>query len=347
MIRKTLYALGYFLLLSSLSVLVLWNIRPRPAELSYYSLEKKMDTPLPFTVTFLGNTNLLFDDGENAWMTDAFFTRPSATEVVFGQVKPNKAVIQKCLEKAGIDNLDMIIPVHSHFDHAMDAALVAEMTKAKLWGSSSTLNIGRGHGLDEEQMMTPQWDSQYTVGKFKIQVVKSKHWQYPDAAQRKILLENEISAPLHPPASIFDYKEGDSYTILVDYEGLKFAIQASAGYREGSLPTDFDADILFLSIAGLETMDASYINGYQEHLIDPLKAEVLVPIHWDDFTTPLGDELKTTNLIFNWKYSSDLGQAFKEIEKRNPNKTIKVLKAWENYSIKEVLKEANKNKLKN
>ena len=339
MIKKTLYGLGFFLLLSSLSVLVLWNIRPRPAELSRYGLEKKMDTPLPFTVTFLGNTNLLFDDGENAWMTDAFFTRPSAIEVLFGQVKPNKAVIQKCLEKAGIDNLDMIIPVHSHFDHAMDAALIADMTNAELWGSSSTLNIGRGHGLDEEQMMTPQWDSQYTVGKFKIQVVKSKHWQYPDAAQRKVLLENEISAPLHPPASIFDYKEGDSYTILVDYEGLKFAIQASAGYREGSIPNDFDADILFLAIAGLEAMDASYINGYQKHLIDPLKAEILVPIHWDDFTTPLGDELKTTNLIFNWKYSSDLGQAFKEIEKRNPNKTIRVLKAWEKYSIKEVLKE--------
>lgn len=143
MIKKTLYGLGAFLLLSSLSVLVLWNIRPRPAELSRYGLEKKMDTPLPFTVTFLGNTNLLFDDGENAWMTDAFFTWPSATKVLFGQVKPNKAVIQKCLEKAGIDNLDMIIPVHSHFDHAMDAALVADMTKAELWGSSSTLNWKR------------------------------------------------------------------------------------------------------------------------------------------------------------------------------------------------------------
>jgi len=40
-----------------------------------------MDTALPFTVTFLGNTNLLFDDGENAWMTDTFFTRPNAIEV--------------------------------------------------------------------------------------------------------------------------------------------------------------------------------------------------------------------------------------------------------------------------
>ena len=81
MIKKILYGLGAFLLLSSLSFFVLWNIRPRPAELIRYGLEKKMDTPLPFTVTFLGNTNLLFDDGENAWMTDTFFTRPNAIEV--------------------------------------------------------------------------------------------------------------------------------------------------------------------------------------------------------------------------------------------------------------------------
>jgi len=95
MVKKTLYGLRALLLFTSLSVLVLWNVvRPRPAELSSSGLEKKMDTTLPFTVTFLGNTNLLFGDGVNAWMTDAFFTRPSATEVLFGQVKPNKAVIQ-------------------------------------------------------------------------------------------------------------------------------------------------------------------------------------------------------------------------------------------------------------
>lgn len=317
--------------------MVLWNVRPRPDALTRYKLEKEIDAPLPFTVKFLGNTNLLFDDGENAWMTDAFFTRPNASEVLFGDVEPNETVIRKCLEKAGVDGLDMIVPVHSHFDHAMDAAMVADLLDAKLWGSTSTINIGRGYGLDESQMMIPKWDSIYSIGKFKIQFVRSKHWQYPDEAQREILLDNEIVKPLLTPASIFDYKEGDSYTIIVAYDTFKLAIQGSAGFREGSLPKHFDADILFLAIAGLETMEVSYIDGYQKHLINPLKPEVLVPIHWDDFTTPLGDELKTTNLIFNWRYNSDLGQAFNVIEMRNPDKSIKVLKPWENYNILDIL----------
>ena len=337
MFKKLVGIISIFLVLSILALVILLNVRPRPEALENYELGKSIGTNLPFTVNFLGNTNLLFNDGENAWMTDAFFTRPSTRKVLFGKVEPDEEVIRKTLEKAGIEKLDMIVPVHSHFDHAMDAAMVADFTGATLFGSSSTINIGKGYDLDEGQMLIPKWDSLYAIGKFEIQFIKSRHWQYPDEEQRKALLDNKIEEPLTTPASIMDYKEGDSYTILVLYDSLRFAIQGSAGYRQGSLPTDFKADVLFLAIAGLETMDVNYKDEFQEYLINPLQPKVLVPIHWDDFTTPLGDELKTTNLIFNWKYKSNLGQAFKAIEVRNPEKKIKVLKPWERYNILDIM----------
>ena len=56
-------------------------------------------------------------------------------------------------------------------------------------------------------MMVPKWDSLYSIGKFKIQFVKSKHFEYPDLELGKLLLDNEIEEPLIMPASIFDYKE--------------------------------------------------------------------------------------------------------------------------------------------
>ena len=336
--KKLVCIISIILLLSILALVILLNIRPRPDVLEKYELGKSIGTNLPFTVTFLGNTNLLFDDGENAWMTDAFFTRPPAREVLFGEIKPDEQVIRKTLGKAGIEKLDMIVPVHSHFDHAMDAAMVADFTGATLFGSSSTMNIAKGYKLDEQQRLIPHWDSLYTIGKFEIRFIKSRHWQYPDEERREALLNNEIIDSLFTPACYKEYKEGDSYTILVSYDSLNLAIQGSAGYRQGSLPTDFKADVLFLAIAGLETMDVNYKDEYQEYLIDPLQPKVLVPIHWDDFTTPLGDELKTTNLIFNWKFKSNLGQAFNEIEVRNREKTIKVLKPWERYNILEIMK---------
>ena len=68
------------------------------------------------------------------------------------EISPNRAVIIKDLKRAGIDQLDAVILVHSHFDHAMDAGLVAELTDAKLMGSSSSIQIGKGYGLPAEQM---------------------------------------------------------------------------------------------------------------------------------------------------------------------------------------------------
>lgn len=334
MIKKVLIAI--FLLF--LVFVVLLTYRPRPIQLKTYLVETV--NPIEeneLTVQFIGNTNLLFSDGTTAILTDGFFTRPSAYTVLFDKVAPDQSIIKYCLEKAKITALDAVIPVHSHFDHAMDAPLVTDLTGAQLIGSTSTANIGKGYGLDAHKITVPTLDSTTEIGAFKITFIKSNHWQYPDAEQRKILLNNKIEQPLVTPASIYDYKEGDSYTILLEHGRTKIAIQGSAGYKENSLPA-FDADILFLSIAGLESMDASYNQAYQDHLITPLKAEVLVPIHWDDFTVPLSDKpLKTTNLLINWKFGNNLTKAFEQVERRNPERKIKVLPVFTTISIKQLL----------
>lgn len=330
----------YLLFLPLLLIIILiiaWNYRPRPTALDTYLIKTENTTisKNELTVQFLGNTNLLFSDGETSIMTDAFFTRPPAHQVLFGKVSPNKKIIEKCLNKAGVEKLDAIIPVHSHFDHAMDSPMAADITGAKLIGSTSTANIAIGYGLDTAQILVPAFNHVYQIGKFNITFIKSRHWQYPDAEQRRLLLDNKIEKPLITPASIFDYKEGDSYTILIRHDSTRLAIQGSAGFRKGSLSNHFDADILFLAVAGLELMDEEYNDNYQQHLIEPLQPEILVPIHWDDFTTPLKNKLKTTNIIFNKKMGTNLGLAFEEIEKRNLKKgrKIKVLPLWDKVSV--------------
>lgn len=335
MVKKVIIVI--FLLLAVF--VVLFNYRPRPDQLKKYLVE--LTTPSlenELTVQFIGNTNLLFSDGETSILTDGFFSRPSAFTVLFGNVEPNRTTIKYCLQKAKITTLNAVIPVHSHYDHAMDAPMVADLTGAQLIGSSSTANIAKGYGLDDQQITIPTLDSTMEIGAFKITFIKSDHWQYPDAEQRKVLLNNKIEQPLVTPASIYDYKEGDSYTLLLQHGATKIAVQGSAGYRENSLP-DFDADILFLSIAGLESMSTDYNDAYQKHLIDPLQAEILVPIHWDDFTVPLSDKpLQTTSLLINLKFGSNLTKAFEEVEGRNPDKAIKVLPVFESISIEQLKK---------
>ncbi|MDG1331370.1 MAG: MBL fold metallo-hydrolase [Crocinitomicaceae bacterium] len=319
-----------------LILFLLWNIRPIPSQLETHAFKGKTSSK-GLTVQFLGNTNVLLDDGETRILTDGFFSRPPVTSVVFGEVSPNKERIKKCLKRAKINDLDLVIPVHSHYDHAMDAPVVAQLTGATLMGSSSTLNIGRGLKLSEDQLMEAPLNEFISIGKFEIMFIASKHWTYPDPDKVKRLLNQSIDAPLVPPASIYDYKEGISYSILIRHEEVNIAIQGSAGYKKNVIP-DFDADVQFLAIAGIELMNDSYNQDYQKHVIDAVDPEVIVPIHWDDFTIPLEDGLKTTNLLVNLNFGSNLGHAFNIIESNNPNREIVVLPLWRRVAVKDLMK---------
>jgi L-ascorbate metabolism protein UlaG (beta-lactamase superfamily) len=319
-----------------LILLVLWSIRPRPSQLETLAFKGKSSSQKELTVQFLGNTNILLDDGETRILTDGFFSRPSVYSIIFGEVAPDTSEIKRCLKRANISDVDVVIPVHSHFDHAMDAPVVAHLTGAKLIGSPSTLNIGRGLNFPEDQMMEAPLNTFISIGKFEIMFIKSFHWEYPDPEQRKHLLNQGVTKPLVPPASIYDYKEGISYSILIKHEGTNIAIQGSAGYKKNAIP-EFDADIQFLAIAGIELMSENYNQNYQKHVVDAVKPEVIVPIHWDDFTIPLGDELKTTNLLVNLKYGSHLSHAFEILENNNPDREIVVLPLWKKISVSDLL----------
>ena len=50
-------------------------------------------------------------------------------------------------------DLEAVIPVHTHIDHVMDSALVADRTGARLIGGRSAANVGRGYGLPEDRVV--------------------------------------------------------------------------------------------------------------------------------------------------------------------------------------------------
>ena len=53
------------------------------------------------TVSWLGVSTLLIDDGTTALMTDGFFSRPSYIEVGLRRLRPSAARISECLARAG------------------------------------------------------------------------------------------------------------------------------------------------------------------------------------------------------------------------------------------------------
>ena len=55
-------------------------------------------------------------------------------------------------QTSGASEVAAVVPVHTHFDHAMDSAVVAQRTGATRVGGESTANVGRGGGLPADRI---------------------------------------------------------------------------------------------------------------------------------------------------------------------------------------------------
>ncbi len=233
------------------------------------------------TVRFTGSTTLLFDDGETSWMTDGWFSRPTFLEIITQRVEPDLSAISRGLKANEVDKLDAVIPLHSHYDHAMDSPEVARRTGAKLYGSESTANIARGWGLDEGRIEIFINKKPIVVGAFIITPIESNHFQFVDPEIAKTALDlPTIDSPLIPPAPITNYRVGKTYVLHVEHPLGSFAIVGSAGFIEGGLK-GFKADVLFLGVRSLGEQSVDYRQKYWEETVGRLEPSTVIPIHYD------------------------------------------------------------------
>ncbi len=240
-------------------------------------------------VTFLGVGTLLFDDGETQLMTDGFFSRPALFQVAQRKIETDKKAVDAALKQAGVTRLKALFVAHSHYDHALDVAYVAQKTGAKLYGSASTLNIGRGGELRDEQMALYEPGKEVTVGRFTVTVLKSKH--SPPIKGINDDLGQVIDKPLKQPASAREYKEGGSFDFLIKHGDGTILVMPSGNYAEGELDK-VRADVLFLGTATLGTETDETRKTFYDETVKKVQPKLVIPIHWDNFFQPLSDRLE-------------------------------------------------------
>ncbi|MFO0676123.1 MAG: MBL fold metallo-hydrolase [Polyangiaceae bacterium] len=234
-------------------------------------------------VTFVGTATLLFDDGETAWMTDAFFDRVRMARVAFGTIAPDPVRVRATLARLGVTKLAAVVPIHSHYDHALDSALVANETGALLVGSRSTANLGRGGGVVESRIRVVSHGETLAFGRFKVTFFVSEHSpgdHYPGT----------IDAPVVPPARANAWKTGECYALLVEHDGRSILVNGSSGFRKG-LFGGRHADVVYLGIGSIGRLDASFREDYWNEVVRAVTPGRVFAIHWDDFFVPLDEPL--------------------------------------------------------
>lgn len=286
--RRITYALaGVALLLCGVAWYSLGTYQPAPVDPAWAVPGSERVPDGAVSVRYTGTATLVFSDGQSTWLTDGWFTRIGPVALLTREIEPDLDAITRGLERNQLTRAAAVFPVHSHYDHAMDAPEVAKRTGAVLLGSESTANIGRGWGLPEDRIRVVRNREPIALGRFTLTPIESRHFEFPNAALREAALgDPTIGDPLVPPVGAFEYKVGKAYVLHVAHPLGSWLIVGSAGFVEGGLE-GFAADTVFLGTGGLGSQTDAYRDAYWRETVERAGARRIIPIHWDSLTGPI------------------------------------------------------------
>ncbi|MDJ0910495.1 MAG: hypothetical protein QNI99_14955 [Woeseiaceae bacterium] len=258
------------------------------------------DIPLPLapiadstdgvvTATWFGCTTLLFDDGETQILVDAFISRPTVTDYLLRRpVENDIATINYFMHEYRVRRLAAIIPLQSHYDHAMDIGAIANRSNASILGSESSAQIGRGAGVPEDQIVVIGDGAEYQFGQFTVRFIESDH--APTGWRGSVPFAGTIDAPLETPAPISAWREGGSYVVVISHPTGTALVQGTAGMAKLE---ELNVDVAFLGVGMLSGLGGDYAERFWHASVTSTGADVVIPIEFDDFTRPFG----TTELL--------------------------------------------------
>jgi len=284
-------------------------------------------------VTFLGTSSFLIQTSKANVLIDGYFTRTRLN--LFRGVEPDAERVSKVLCGLGIalkdlsflsdetnrerclanhTQLDVVIPMHGHFDHALDAPLIAALTGADLVGDNSTCQIYRAT-KDKFPVELSYWedvsfsdvsvtakDASY-VGCIDGSITRGHATQelsYGDVTVTlfetphstnffsRILEGDGQIEEIKFRTSIDSMKQGVSLSAHVKVYDRAFLIIPTAGQLNSRIETlGLNAEVVFLGVGGLSLQNEVEVDAILRNIIGDGKVDLVYPIHWDDFKKPL------------------------------------------------------------
>jgi hypothetical protein len=251
------------------------------------------------TVTYFGNTTILISDRETTLLVDGFFSRPNFAKVRWGRIEPNEGVIQKQLDLAQMGWVDAVLIGHTHYDHALDAPVVAKKLDAiaakegkhtLTMGSASYAQIHHGafpNGDAPPLCVVPDDGMAKDFGKFTVTFLRSAHIRPHLPGQKQ--MEGTIKSPVTLPAKATDYKCDPVFVLHIRHrdEG-SIAITTTAGAEENQFK-GLTADVVMPAVGLLSKECPCSQHFYWREAVEKLHPKTVIPVHWDNFTRKLDE----------------------------------------------------------
>lgn len=269
-------------------------------------------------LTFLGTSSFLVNTDTSSVLIDGYISRERHNLIL--PIEPNIGRIADTLhalevatpsspdflpQRSGLAatrTLDAIIPLHGHYDHAMDVAVVAGLTGATLFGDDGVARIVQ-KSQERFEWLTTAFDplqfrpleiTQDTtitivVGDITITLFETPH--STNVLSRSIELLGDPQTWTFP-AYVSNMKQGASMAAHVKIDEQAFLIFPTAGELNGQVTRlGLRAETVFVGFGGLGWQSDDAIRAFFDETIAAPKARRVFPVHWDDHQSTLEEPL--------------------------------------------------------
>ncbi|MEU8167805.1 MBL fold metallo-hydrolase [Micromonospora sp. NPDC049004] len=179
-----------------------------------------------------------------------------------------------------VDRATTILVTHTHWDHFMDVPYIAGRTGARVFGTLTAYHLGLAYGVPSTKLSAVKGGEVLDFGDHSIEVVGSLHSR--NASYSVAFPGVRVSQPAQP-TTIADLPEGDTLGYLLRVErGPSVYFTGASDVAERNL-TGLAPDVAMVAM-----QSATTTGDYLPRLLAGLDyPKVVVPVHWDNFETPL------------------------------------------------------------
>lgn len=237
----------------------------------------------PVRVRWLGTAGFAIEHDGRTLLVDPYVTRASLARCLIAPLLPDARAIAMHVPRA-----DAIVLGHTHFDHALDAPLIARRTGAQVFGSRSAARLCRAQGVPADKVEDVQGEPGQTpvereVGPFRLRFVPSAH---SGLVLGRVPFAGEIVDCSDVPMRAEAYKCGAVFGVEIRVAGRTLYHMGSAELVDASVDVRH-VDLLLMCVAGWNTG-----HDVPERVARRLDPGAVLLSHWDDFLRPLADRVR-------------------------------------------------------
>jgi L-ascorbate metabolism protein UlaG (beta-lactamase superfamily) len=239
-------------------------------------------------VRWMGAAGVEITTAGRTVLIDPYLTRARKHKIFFSRPLPDAGAVARYLMNLQ-HRPDVITVGHTHLDHALDVPEFAGRVSCPVFGSRSLDTLLALHGQKTRVRVCENAVETAVADGLRVTMIPSVHGL---AAFGRVSCPGEIDQNLVPPLKARDYRHGRVFMPKIVLNDTVFLHAGTANFVEHELEGQA-CDVLFLCVPGWK-----YIPGYPEELLDMVKPEIVIPIHFDDFTRPVKSKAALPRLPF-------------------------------------------------